>query len=365
MHRTRIVAAIDPLELIFCIATRATSPDRCCAFVIGAPGNFGRDLLEYLVQYTLPCRNFDSRDATDTSMVIKTMINIVRQVAAHNMSGAKDVALVGSVPGLHKGPVRANLWGHIGLRAKLRERAAGCYSDDVLIFQCCAIESLGIGGGRMSRRRKLDDWLGPNLLTSAAAVTTAPGGQHGTVPHPQLRLVWPSVMNVAESFDGYGTRIAYKATDEACQPFLRTYAYQWLANWSGRSRALPRLNTYTRVSADLKEIRWTLLSSASLSTAAWGVEDIVDLNSICRDDPMNTSEPDLVPTLLLKNYELGVLLFSNPDRKMVPAQFRIDPTQSAGKDVRVPLPYQLPLIQLVPMSPTVSLSPTFAYHVLL
>lgn len=45
---------------------------------------------------------------------------------------------------------------------------------------------------------------------------------------------------------------------------------QWKSDKTHRSRAMPHVKSYTRISPDLNEIAWFVLTSANLSKAAWG-----------------------------------------------------------------------------------------------
>jgi len=50
----------------------------------------------------------------------------------------------------------------------------------------------------------------------------------------------------------------------------RIFCRQWKADCSGRTRAVPHIKTYFRMSPDHSKLGWFLLTSANLSKAAWG-----------------------------------------------------------------------------------------------
>ena len=62
----------------------------------------------------------------------------------------------------------------------------------------------------------------------------------------------------------------------------------WVSVEYGRSRVVPHIKTYTRLSPDRKKVAWFLLTSANLSKAAWGARTASG-------------------ALRVRSYELGVL----------------------------------------------------------
>jgi len=70
--------------------------------------------------------------------------------------------------------------------------------------------------------------------------------------------------------------------------------YQWKSEKINRTHALPRLNCYTRISPDNKEIPWFLLSSNGLLRNSWG-----KYNRFLRDTGKDS--------LFITRYEAGVL----------------------------------------------------------
>ncbi|GME65973.1 putative tyrosyl-DNA phosphodiesterase [Neofusicoccum parvum] len=115
---------------------------------------------------------------------------------------------------------------------------------------------------------------------------------HNTTP-PPLRIIFPTVADVRTSVDGYyaGASIHLK-TQSATQQKQLTYLLPKLCRWNSsttsraalRGPAAPHIKTYIRFShpeapgpdaapgprAEATRIDWAMLTSANLSTQAWG-----------------------------------------------------------------------------------------------
>ena len=74
------------------------------------------------------------------------------------------------------------------------------------------------------------------------------------------------------SYDGAlgGGCLPYSKSTNTKQPWLWDHMYRWKAEASSRTRAMPHIKTYTRVSPDQDKMAYFLLTSANLSKAAWG-----------------------------------------------------------------------------------------------
>ncbi|XP_069592716.1 tyrosyl-DNA phosphodiesterase 1 isoform X1 [Ranitomeya imitator] len=270
--------------------------------------NFRSDLVSYLSSYNSPS--------------LKEWIDIIKQ---HNLSETR-VYLVGSTPGRFQGNDK-DKWGHFRLRKILREKCspvAGRESWPV-IGQFSSIGSMG-----SDQSKWLHSEFSESMKTLGKGVKTLP---HSENP---LQLIYPSVDNVRTSLEGYpaGGSLPYGIQTAQKQPWLHTYFHKWKAETSGRSRAMPHIKTYMRVSPDCRELAWFLVSSANLSKAAWGSLE------------KNGSQ------LFIRSYELGVLfmpsafdlpsgtfqvrlnIYSNKEDSggTFPVPFDLPPEHYSGKD---------------------------------
>lgn len=66
---------------------------------------------------------------------------------------------------------------------------------------------------------------------------------------------------------------------------------QWKADHTYRSRAMPHIKTYCRVSPCTSKLAWFLITSANISKAAWG------------------TQTNKTGTNYVRSYEVGVLFF--------------------------------------------------------
>ncbi|KAJ7401722.1 hypothetical protein BTVI_93642 [Pitangus sulphuratus] len=101
---------------------------------------------------------------------------------------------------------------------------------------------------------------------------------------------------------------------------------KWSAEVSGRTRAIPHIKTYMRLSPDFQKIAWFLVTSANLSKAAWGALE------------KNGSQ------LMIRSYELGVLFLPSAfglDKGYFHAGGRKLP-ESKDSLTYFPVPYDLP-----------------------
>ena len=243
-------------------------------------------LLKYLKAYTTP--------ATE---------QLCRILSKYDMSHVTDVKLVGSVPGMHT----SNLFGKLRLKSLL-----ALYVDGTkvrpgwrLTANCSSIGTLGASQS---------DWL--DAFIRALQTTNATGVSRDKTPERQclFQLVFPTVEMIRNSLEGYcgGGSVPYQLQTHRRQPWLRDVMCQWESSY-GRSRVVPHIKTYTRISPDMKRLAWMLLTSANLSKAAWGA--VVGGGQ-----------------LRVRSYELGVL-FVDKDVLSV-----YNPAQESG----VMVPYCLP-----------------------
>ncbi|KAM8921329.1 tyrosyl-DNA phosphodiesterase 1 [Pelodytes ibericus] len=266
-----------------------------------SPTNFRADLIAYLASYNSPS--------------LKEWIDIIKQ---HNLSETR-VYLIGSSPGRYQGNDREK-WGHLRLRKILREHTSVSATEEAwsVIGQFSSIGSMGTDKSK---------WLHSEFRESLRTIGTSVKSL-GKMETP-LHLIYPSVDNVRTSLEGYpaGGSLPYSIQTAQKQPWLHSYFHRWKAETSGRSRAMPHIKTYMRISPDFQELAWFLVTSANLSKAAWGSFE------------KNGAQ------MFIRSYELGVLF--------LPSAFGSDTgkfsvktniySRSQDPKSAFPVPYDLPL----------------------
>ncbi|CAK9296990.1 unnamed protein product [Gordionus sp. m RMFG-2023] len=261
--------------------------------------DFKKDLLAYLASYQSP--------------KLKTWEN---HIQSHDMSLA-NVKLVASVPGRHIGK-NINEWGHLKLRN--------------ILSQCSSIGSLG---------SKKESWLCNEFLGSLLQIESTTKKffdknykpqhlQNTTAKNDSFHLVFPTLENVKNSFEGYiaGGSIPYSNQTHSKQKYLSDHMCEWKSNALGRSRASPHIKTYARISEDGTKLRWLLLTSANLSKAAWGTLE------------KNNTQ------LAIRSYELGVLFLPKFCGILDQDYFNLSGSYINNEIKQIPrmyLPYDYPL----------------------
>uniref|UniRef100_T1KMU2 Aprataxin and PNK-like factor PBZ domain-containing protein n=1 Tax=Tetranychus urticae TaxID=32264 RepID=T1KMU2_TETUR len=147
---------------------------------------------------------------------------------------------------------------------------------------------------------------------------------------PPLKLVFPCVEDVRNSLEGYkaGGSLPYSDSTHQKQLYLTKFLHRWKSDKKGRTRASPHIKSYFRVSPDMKQIHYAVLTSANLSKAAWGGLE------------KQSSQ------LCIRSYELGVLflpkIFGQQDTFVVSDGLVV--IGDGEKDpISFPLPFDLPL----------------------
>ena len=212
-----------------------------------------------------------------------------------------NVFFLGSVPNSHKS-LDLKLWGWRQLSEILRRNIPPEMSKWPLILQCSSIGSLGHNENVWFR-----DEIGRALAATGKMTSDV----------PEMSMIYPCKNDVMNSYDGIlgGGCLPYSRKTHEKQPWLQKYLCRWRADNSNRSRAMPHIKTYTRVSEDLTKSAFFVMSSANLSKAAWGQ------SNKARD------------SLQIQSYEAGVLFLP---RFLVGKDYF-----ELGKDLD--LPYDLPL----------------------
>lgn len=212
-----------------------------------------------------------------------------------------NVFLVTSVPGMHP----AESHGLSRASFLLSQHSVPIPNDVDIVAQC-------------STMGNLNHWLHNDFIPSFQCHS-----QHnGRGPAPNFKLIYPSLKNVRNSYDGMmgGGCLIYSNKIHQNQLWLKNYLYQWRAEQRYRTRAMPHSKTYARF-ADGK-LFWYILTSANLSKSAWG-----SFYARNRD------------RIRISNYEVGVVFFprfvTNTDYFSLNSSDRSTPV--------FPLPHDLPL----------------------
>ncbi|RAK93006.1 phospholipase D/nuclease [Aspergillus costaricaensis CBS 115574] len=224
---------------------------------IATPGTrFKRDLLSYLREYGP-----------------KKTGPLVAQLEKHDF-GAVRAALVASVPSKQKirestDSTRKTLWGWLALRDVLRSVPIDRSEDRPhIVTQISSVASLG----------QTDKWLKDVFFASLS-----PSSNN---PKPRFSIIFPTPDEIRRSLNGYGSggSIHMKLQSAAQQKQLQ-YMRPYLCHWAGdvaedeakvkreagRRRAAPHIKTYIRYSSsEMDRIDWAMVTSANLSTQAWG-----------------------------------------------------------------------------------------------
>ncbi|KAI9839277.1 MAG: hypothetical protein M1819_003272 [Sarea resinae] len=234
----------------------------------GSGERFKQDLLSYLRAYG------QSKTGSLTKEIVRFDFSEIK------------AAIVGSIPCRQDArEARAEgktLWGWPGLREVL----SSIPTKDTLqnersqiVTQVSSIATLG----------QTSSWL-TNALFSALAPAT---GSIKDTASPQHHIIFPTAHEIRESLDGYssGTSIHTKiqtAAQAKQVAYLRPLLRHWTSSSSSshspsdnttevhrreahRSLAAPHIKTYVRfTSPSMTQIDWALVTSANLSTQAWG-----------------------------------------------------------------------------------------------
>ena len=286
---------------------------------LGSGLRFKRDLLAYLSGYGAK------------------LSDLKAQLQQYDFSEVRG-ALIASTPG--KQNLRSldrdneTVWGLPGLRMALE----GIISNNTMqtnsrphkngverahiVTQVSSVASVG--------EKWLTNTFFPTLSTTAAQTKNAAGPRHS--------LIFPTPSEIRNSIDGYGSGASiHMKTQTSAQSNQLTFLRPLLCHWAprpprpsspdpaqsltnstsptrkaGRHPAAPHIKTYTRFSdASLTTIDWALITSANLSTQAWG------------------SAPTPSSEVRICSYEIGVLVW--------PGLWDEDEGEGEGKSVMVPV----------------------------
>ena len=210
-----------------------------------------------------------------------------------------------------------------------------------IIIQISSVASIG------------EKWLREFFLPRIGAISSpAPSTQP---PSPHVSMIFPTADEIRRSIDGYrpGGSIHMRTQSPAQRKqldFIRPMLCHWAGDnrppnpppirEAGRRRAAPHTKTYVRFSdASLTRIDWAMMTSANLSTQAWGSTTKEGQVRVC-------------------SYEIGILVWpalwddgeTGTKAEMVPV-FKTDMPDEEERDeekrvikVGWRMPYDLPLV---------------------
>ena len=297
---------------------------------IGSGGRFKHDFLRYLKAYE------------------KKTAALVSELSKYDFSAVRG-ALVGSVPSkinLKATSPEGPLWGWPALRRVLRLVPSDTPSAQPSTNQhnqssttrhphiVCQVSSIAT----LSKA-----WIEDTFFSILATTSSSQTFKRA----PRFSIVFPTAEEVRRSLDGYASghsiHIRIQSAAQRKQlDILRPYLCRWGSSSHGgalRQLAAPHIKTYIRFSS-LSEtsIDWALLTSANLSTQAWGGVPATSNGEV-----------------RIQSYELGVLIWpelyadaegAGKEAKMLPVLGTNDPSESDALEttlVGLRLPYDLPL----------------------
>lgn len=260
---------------------------------LGSGARFKHDLLAYLSKYEIRTKN------------------MVAQLCQYGFSSIHAV-LVASTPGKQNirclDPDAEDLWGWPALKRALEGITMNSSSPHIVI-QISSVASVG------------EKWLSNiffDALSSSSTSSSTPKISNSNTPKPRFSIVFPTGDEIRRSIDGYssGGSIHMKVSSSA-QKRQVEYIRPLLCHWAGdsargmedtkssflpeqskpireagRRRASPHIKTYIRFAdARMTSINWALLTSANLSTQAWG------------------AAPNSNGDVRISSYEIGVLVW--------------------------------------------------------
>lgn len=310
----------------------------------GVGDTFKNDLLTYFAKYG------SSRTGGLTQGLRKFSFADVKAV------------FIGSVPGNIQvnGRGKGEMWGWMALKRIMGKIPLRKVSQDQgqdnrgkIVVQVSSIATLG----------QRDVWLSPVFYK---ALSASRNEQMPKPEQPKLSIIFPTAEEVRDSLNGYnsGTAIHIKIQSKAQQKqlgYLRPFLCHWdsfsppkafdqsspssvAENLSGRSRAAPHIKTYIRFTDETcTEIDWAMLTSANLSTQAWGGGFGNSSGRL-----MGRGEGEVK----ISSYEAGVVIYpelfkdDEEDVTMVPVFKKDMPNVdrlARGKIIGLRMPYGLPI----------------------
>ncbi|KAK7541963.1 putative tyrosyl-DNA phosphodiesterase [Phyllosticta citribraziliensis] len=310
-------------------------------YPIGSGPRFGSDLNAYLSAYGARLRPLANR------------------IARHDFRSVR-AALVASVPGRVKlnecDAARRTAWGWVGLQQVLAARpeshsakATGAAREEdnqgkgMVVAQVSSIASLGATDKWLQHFHGVLSTPAASSSPSSSANSSSPAARPADADKPPLRIVFPTPAEIRRSLDGYAsggsihTKTQANATQRKQADYLRPYICRWdgaaspgqqqqtsrqTSGWGDAQRGLaaPHVKTYVRFSRRVDErantddvvgVEWALLTSANLSTQAWGAL-ATQPNSAGsgKKKTTNSGEGDGGSDVRICSWEVGVCVWS-------------------------------------------------------
>ncbi len=326
---------------------------------LGSGQRFKHDLLQYLGVY--------GKQRTDA------LIDHLTQYDFHAVRGA----LIGHVPSETKvsDSGRTTCWGWPALRDALQMLGKAAHDQNG------SKSSVNSRKRPMSSQSTLDSARdhsifqsptkpkAPHIVCQVSSIATLPKAflpnffttLRGPEKKVTFSIVFPTKPEVRQSLGGYtsGGSIFMKVESAQAKTQLETlrpHLCHWTApgDLSGRTMAAPHIKTYIRFSStpsaeNLRpDIDWALLTSANLSTQAWGTAPPAASGK--------GKDKDKEPEVRVSSYELGVLVWpalydaeddSGTRARIVPVFGKDTPeaglTDGESTVVGLRMPYDLPL----------------------
>ncbi|KAI4129941.1 MAG: hypothetical protein LQ347_003569, partial [Umbilicaria vellea] len=214
---------------------------------------------------------------------------LTSQLKLHDFSSIR-AALMASTPSklnlVSTDPSTETLWGWPGLKNILKAIPTKTSATQTphIVMQVSSVATLG----------QTDKWLTSTFLSTLRTTSSPPTTSN---PPAKVSLVFPTADEIRRSLDGYsaGSSIHMK-TQTPAQAKQLAYLRPLLCHWAGdhdtlpspssssttapppqlirqagRRRAAPHIKTYIRFrDAAMTTIDWAMMTSANLSTQAWG-----------------------------------------------------------------------------------------------
>ncbi|PGH27033.1 hypothetical protein AJ80_01218 [Polytolypa hystricis UAMH7299] len=258
----------------------------------GSGSRFKRDLLSYLKAY----------GATKTG-------SLVKELRRYDFSSIR-AALIASVPSRQEvgelDSEKQSLWGWPALKDTLRHVPVSRAPDITkqkphIVVQISSVATLG----------QTDKWLKDTFFNSLSAHHNDPK-RGSPPPNPKFSIIFPTPDEIRRSLNGYGSGGSIHMKLQSAQQqkqlqYMKPYLCRWAGDnahsptensttpkprssqrtlaqstsgekddqkpirEAGRRRAAPHIKTYIRFSdSDMTTIDWAMVTSANLSTQAWG-----------------------------------------------------------------------------------------------
>jgi len=203
---------------------------------------------------------------------------LVDELKKYSFSAVRAI-FIGSVPGRHKTSEPKYGWPKLH---RVLSDITTAPADSVapkIFAQLSSIATLGVK----------DSWLTP-VFFKALSASASKGGRK-----PEYGIIFPTAQEIRDSLNGYrsGSSIHYRTASAAQQKqltYLRPLFHHWGSTSStkhkaGRDLAAPHIKTYIRFSnpddPEKTNIDWALVTSANLSTQAWGAGEKDGVVRVC------------------------------------------------------------------------------------